>query len=295
MPTVKQLRYLVALAEHQHFARAAAACYVSQSAFSSAIKELESLLNVRLFDRTNRRVTVTAIGQEVVVQARLCLRDLDALVEIAEGGQEPLVGRLNLGAIPTIAPFLLPQVMPKIRKAFPKLQLYLKEGKTRQLHAELLQGSLDVLLIALPFELKNVETFTLFKDRFRLAARDDTKLVDPERYAFNRLDSGSVLLLEEGHCLRDHAISACRILDYQKLSPFAASSLLTLVQMVDGDLGITFVPEMAEGSSLLSGTHIRTYPLKEGSYRMIALAWRKGSSRGEEFRLLGEFIRDNRG
>jgi LysR family hydrogen peroxide-inducible transcriptional activator len=294
LPTVKQLRYFVALDEHGHFGRAAENCFVSQSAFSVAIRELESLLEVRLVDRTNRKVTITPLGREVATQARLCLRDLEDLVDLARGNGQPLSGPLRLGVIPTIAPFLLPKILPALRKAFPELRLLLREDVTQRVYEQLLEGELDVILMALPYEMRNVETMALFRDRFRLACREGTSLVDPENYRFNRLDAESVLLLEDGHCLRDHAIAACRIRKLEKVSRFAASSLLTLVEMVDADLGVTFLPEMAEGSSMLDGTRVETYPLSEGSYREIGLAWRRGSGRGEEFRLLGGRIRELR-
>lgn len=291
LPTVKQLRYLVALDEHRHFGRAAAACFVSQSAFSIALRELETLLGVRLVDRTSKRVTVTDLGHEIIAQARLCLRDLELLVETARGRQAPLAGRLKLGVIPTIAPFLLPRLMPAVRKAYPQLQLFLKEETTPRLIEELMGGGLDVLLIALPYALRNVEVLTLFRDRFRLAAREGTTLVDPQHFRFNRLHGESVLLLEDGHCLRDHALSACRLRNLERVSPFAATSLQTLLQMVDSDLGVTFLPEMAEGSALLKGTRVRTWPLPEDAYREIGLVWRKGGGRDAEFRELGAFIR----
>jgi len=292
LPTVKQLRYFVALEEHQHFGNAAESCFVSQSAFSVAIKELELLLGVGLVDRTNRKVTVTQLGHEVATQARLCLRDLEALVEIAGGNREALAGPLRLGVIPTIAPFLLPRILPRLRKRFPRLQPLLREETSQQICDKLMNGQLDLLLLALPYEMRNVEVMSLFKDRFRLACRAKTKLVDPENFRFNRLNAESVLLLEDGHCLRDHAISACRIRKLDKVSRFSASSLLTLVEMVDADLGITYLPEMAEGSSILSGTRVKTYPLRDDAYREIGLAWRRGSGRAREFRLLGEFIQE---
>ncbi len=295
LPSTRQLRYFAALAEHGHFGRAAAACFVSQSAFSIAIRELESLLGIRLVDRTNRRVTITALGQEVATQARLCLMDIEALVALAHTEGSPLAGPLRLGVIPTIAPFLLPRVLPRLRKALPKLKLFLHEGTTAEIHGRLMQGELDLLLLALPYDLDNVEVQPLFRDAFRLACVRGTKLVNPERYSYSRLDREAVLLLEEGHCLREHAISACRLKASEKISPFAASSLLTLVEMVDADLGITFLPEMADGSALLKGTRVGTYPLPERSYREIGLAWRQGSARGAEFRKLGEFFLKFRG
>ena len=290
-PSTRQLRYFAALAEQRHFGKAAAACFVSQSAFSTAIRELETLLGVRLVDRTNRRVTITALGQEVATQARLCLRDIEGLVALAQTERSPLAGPLRLGVIPTIAPFLLPRVLPRLRKVLPRLQLFLHEGTTVEIHGKLLKGELDLLLLALPFELDNVEVQSLFRDAFRLACRRGSQLVNPANYNYSRLDRDAVLLLNEGHCLREHAISACRLKSAEKISPFAASSLLTLIEMVDADLGITFLPDMAEGSALLAGTRVQTYPLPDRNYREIGLAWRQGSTRGAEFRRLGEHLR----
>lgn len=292
LPTVKQLRYFVALSEHKHFGRAAESCFVSQSAFSIAIQELEALLKVQLVDRTNKRVTITRIGEDIAVQARLSLRDLETVVDIARAQREPLAGALRMGVIPTIAPFLLPKLLPALRKRFPRLELLLKEDLTQRLYAALLAGDIDLMLYAEPYDLSGVTTQALFDDRFVLAYHEGTRLVDPNHYRYSRLDAASVLLLEDGHCLRDHAISACRIRDFAKVRPFTATSLLTLIQMVDSDLGVTFLPEMAVGSSLLRGTRVKTTDIKEKSHRTIALAWRKGSARGDEFRQLGEFITD---
>lgn len=293
-PTVKQLRYFVALNETQHFGQAAAACFVSQSAFSNAISELETLLDAQLVDRTNRQVTITNVGQEVAVQARLCLRDVESLVDIAAGQRAPLTGELRLGVIPTIAPFVLPSVLPRLRKAHPALRLLLIEDQTERIHERLLDGELDVLLLALPYELRSATTMSLFKDRFFLACREGTDRVDPENYRASRLEPESVLLLEDGHCLRDHALAACKLRNASKLSRIAATSLLTLIEMVDADLGVTFLPEMAAGSSLLRNTRVKMYPTGERSYRNIGLAWRKGSNRADEFGLLGKFLRDHR-
>ena len=290
-PTVKQLRYFAALAEEEHFGRAADACHVSQSAFSTAIRELEALLETQLVDRTNRQVTITAIGRDVEVQARLVLRDLESLVEIVGERREPLSGDLRLGVIPTIAPFLLPAVLPALRGKWPKLTLFLHEGQTQLIHEKLLAGELDLLLLALPYELRSVETMDLYEDRFYLAYREGTARVDPDNYRFHRLHADSVLLLEDGHCLREHALAACRLRDSAKIRRFAASSLLTLVEMVDADLGITFLPEMARDSLILRNTRVRMRLVDEKSSRTIGLAWRKGSGRSEEFRMLGEFLK----
>jgi LysR family hydrogen peroxide-inducible transcriptional activator len=287
LPTIKQLRYFVALTETEHFGRAAEACFVSQSAFSNAIQELESLLEVQLVDRTNRSVTITAMGQQLATQARLCLRDVESLVEMARGQREPLTGELHLGVIPTIAPFLLPSALPKLRRKYPKLQLYLHEDQSQRIYERLMDGELDVILLAFPYDMRGVETLPLFKDRFALAYRHGTERVDPDNYRFSRLDADSILLLEDGHCLRDHALAACNT---QKVRRIGASSILTLVEMVDADLGITFLPEMARESLILKNTRVRMKPLEENSYRTIGLAWRKGTDREEEFRMLGEFL-----
>lgn len=293
LPTVKQLRYLVALEKHQHFGKAADASFVSQSAFSVAIRELESTLDVKLVDRTNRSVTFTALGHQVTSQARLCLFDLEGLVDIANEQREPLSGELRLGAIPTIAPFMLPQILPGIRKAFPRLDLYLREDQTRALYEELTGGGLDVILIALPYELKNVKTLPLFNDPFMLAAHKNTRLLDdPKNFRVNNLKPGDLLMLEEGHCLRNHVLSALRLKNYDKLNRFSATSLHTLIQMVDSDLGISFIPQMALGSSLLKGSRISVYPMSSKTYvREIALVWRISSARGEEFTQLGKLMK----
>ena len=290
LPTIKQLRYFVALADHEHFGKAANASFVSQSAFSTAIKELETVLNKQLVDRTNRQVTITAAGQQVAAQARVLLSDLEKLVVDAQADAEPLSGELRLGVIPTIAPFLLPRCLPKLRRQHPQLRLLLREDQTERLHARLLSGELDVVLLALPFDLPGTETLDLFEDRFLLACRKNSRLIDPDRYRFADLASESVLLLEDGHCLRNHALDACKLRGTEKLNTFAASSLLTLVEMVDADLGITYLPEMITGSNLLKNTKVGLHKVDEQSTRTIGLAWRQGSGRADEFRLLGEFF-----
>jgi LysR family hydrogen peroxide-inducible transcriptional activator len=294
LPSTKQLQYFVALVDEGHFGRAAEASFVSQSAFSNAIKELENTLDTQLVDRTNRQVTITAKGQEIATQARLVLRDIGDLVELAAGDRKPLTGELRLGVIPTIAPFLLPRVLPKLRRQYPELELYLTEDQTDRIHERLLDGELDLLLLALPWDLRGCEVQNLFRDPFQLACRAGTERVDPENYRYTRLDEDSILLLEDGHCLREHALAACKIRNTEKVRRFAATSLLTLVEMVDADLGITFLPEMAKGSALLKNTRVGLYPMAESSYRSIGLAWRKGSNRIEEFNLLGKFLVESR-
>ena len=293
LPTTKQLRYFVALEQYEHFGKAADSCFVSQPAFSVAIKELENMLNIQLVDRTNKNVTVTSLGRDVARQARVVLRELEDLVEMAKGNQLPLTGPLKLGVIPTIAPFLLPQLLPALRAKFPDLKLYLKEDLTERIYERLMDGELDLILIALPYDLRNTTDMVLLEDRFFLAHQQNSALICRGDYDLNELPSDSILLLEDGHCLRDHALSACNIKNVDKVSSITATSLLTLVQMVDADLGITYLPEMAVNSSLLKNTRIKTTPMEPGSSRQIGLVWRKASTRQDEFTMLGNFIQEN--
>jgi len=294
LPTVKQLNYLIALEKHVHFGKAAESCFVSQSAFSVAIRELESTLGTQLFDRTNKRVSITAMGQEIVVQARLVVRDLETLMDMAWVSSEPLSGKLRLGIIPTISPFLLPKILPQLRSHFPRLQLFLQEDTTQRVYEKLMSGELDLILIAFPYELRHVEKMTLFKDPFLLAYKKGSQFIKTQKVTADNLRSESIMLLGDGHCLRDHALSACKIRNRNKISHFSASSLLTLIEMVEADLGVTYLPEMAKDSPMLKNTNIKTQAMPKNSHREIGLIWRKGSARGKEFKMLGEFIRKHR-
>jgi len=292
LPTLKQLRFLIALDEQRHFSKAAKACFVSQSAFSIAIKELESKLQVNLVDRTNRQVTFTEIGSAIVDQARQCMSEVETLVAMAASRQQPLSGRLTLGVIPTIAPFLLPNILPSIQTEFPQLQLYLREEKSQLVYEQLLEGKLDLILVALPYEMKGVVTMPLYRDPFLFACRHNSQWVEDvaEPIDIQDLPDDSVLLLDDGHCLRDHALHACRLNDSEKISRFAATSLQTLLQMVASDIGVTFIPSMARDSLILQGSNIDIHTMPDGSYREIGLAWRKGSKREEEFRMFGSLL-----
>lgn len=291
LPTIKQLRYLVALDEHCHFGQAAQACNISQSGFSIAIKELEDLLQIQLIDRTNKSVTITAVGKQIVTKARLCLNELENLVDIPADHQQPLAGKLTLGVIPTIAPYLLPKLLKHINNEFPQLRLYLKEQITSLLYDDLIAGHIDLILVALPYEFKYAEIMPLFKDRFFLAHHRHSQWLTQGKGLINQLREDSVLLLEDGHCLRDHALSACKLLHTDKINRFSGTSIHTLLQMVNNDLGVTFISEMAAQSVLAMDCQINLKPLGEESYREIGLVWRKNSSHHGEFRKLGEFIR----
>lgn len=291
-PTIKQLRYLVALADHLHFGRAARACHVSQSTLSAGIQELEALLDADLVDRNRRRVSLTPLGEQVVAQARRVLEEVERLCAIADSAREPLSGPLRLGIIPTIAPFLLPPLMPALRHAFPKLRLLLREALSADLCRALLAGELDVVLYALPYRCGGVEEEPLFPDPFHAAFPPGADPL-PERIRTQDLDGRTLLLLEEGHCLRDHALAACSLPGVDPARSILGTSLLTLVHMVDNGLGVTLLPEMAIAGGILAGTGVRTVPLADPqAARTIGLIWRKGSPRREEFRRLAAFIRD---
>jgi LysR family hydrogen peroxide-inducible transcriptional activator len=213
------------------------------------------------------------------------------MVQSVGGPVEPLTGKLRFGAIPTIAPFLLPRILPKLRRAYPRLELFLSEEQTAALHEKIMTGDIDVALLALPFDLPATEVMPLFRDRFLLAYREDTRRIDPDNYSFAKLETGSVMLMEDGHCLRDHALDACKLRGTKKLNRFSASSLLSLVEMVDADLAISYLPELAANSALLKNTKVRLHPLGTRNYRTIGLAWHKGSARADEFKMLGNFVR----
>ncbi|HFC29966.1 MAG TPA: hydrogen peroxide-inducible genes activator [Oceanospirillales bacterium] len=288
-PTVKQLRYFIALVEHNHFGKAAQSCFVSQSAFSVAIKELENILNGRLVDRTNKSVTVTNLGRETYSQAKFVMQELRNLVEMAQGNKQPLTGKLSLGIIPSIAPFILSTFMQKIEKQHPDLELILYEDITLNLYKKLMQGDIDVVLLALPFDLKNTTSVTLFKDDFYLAFMPNSKNIRKVKGKIEPIDD-SVILLEDGHCMREHVLSACKLRSSNNVSKYSASSFLTLVEMVKSDSGITYLPQMSLQSALVKNSGLKLQKLDKQAYREIGLVWRTGSSRAKEFELLGQFI-----
>jgi len=289
-PTIKQLRYFNALVENNHFGKAAESCFVSQSAFSVAIKELESALGGQLVDRTNKSVTVTNLGREIYQQSLTVISEMKRMMDMAQGNMSPLSGNLSVGMIPTIGPFVMPELLPYLNSHYPELDLELHEGKSKDIYEKLMQGQLDVILLALPYEMRSVETLTLFKDRFRLISSVNNQWLKGHKFNIDDVGDGSVLLLDDGHCLRDHAISACHIKHVDKVSQFTASSLLTLVEMVKQDLGVSFIPEMALKLPLFKSDEIQVGRLEFDAYREIGLAWRKGSTRAKEFNMLGEAL-----
>jgi LysR family transcriptional regulator, hydrogen peroxide-inducible genes activator len=286
LPTLKQLQYLVALREHGHFGRAADACYVTQSTLSAGLRELETLLGVTLVERTRRVVRFTALGEKISDKAVRILRGAEELTEVARAEGQPLHGELRMGVIPTIAPFLLPAMLPRLRGEWPSLKLYLREEASQAACEALHRGQLDCVLLALPFACGDVDFAPLFDDPLFVAfPRGEAPKGDSVDVA--AIDENRILLLEDGHCLKDHALSACNRPDLRAHATMMGTSLHTLVQMVDNGLGVTFVPAMAIDAGVLEGTHIDARPLRsKQGFRKIALVWRRSSPREQEFRLL---------
>ena len=291
LPTLKQLQYLVALREHGHFGRAADACFVTQSTLSAGLRELESVLGVMLVERTRRVVRFTALGEKISDKAVRILRQAEELAEVARGEGQPLHGELRMGVIPTIAPFLLPAMLPRLRGEWPSLKLYLREEASQAACEALHRGQLDCVLLALPFACGDVDFEGLFDDPL-FVAFPRGEAPDADTVDVAAIDETRMLLLEDGHCLKDHALSACNRPDLRAHATMMGTSLHTLVQMVDNGLGVTFVPAMAIDAGVLEGTRIDARPLRsEHGFRKIALVWRRSSPREKEFSLLAGTLR----
>jgi LysR family hydrogen peroxide-inducible transcriptional activator len=294
LPTLRQLGYLVELSERLNFRVAAEAQFVTQSTLSAGIKELESVLGVQLVERDRRHVRLTAVGEEVVARARALLAAATDLAEAARSAALPLSGPLRLGAIPTIAPYLLPSVLPALRRTHPDLKLYLREDLTARLIERLSAGALDVALIALPFDTGDLYVRELFTDDFWFVGREADPALRKKAVPLERVDTGDMLLLEEGHCLRDHAIAACGPRRAPE-SGVEATSLTTLIQMVEGGLGVTLLPEITLNAGILKGTRLVARPLTRPTpSRTLALGSRRPSARRRDADLLADFLVDER-
>lgn len=292
LPTIKQLQYLVALHEHGHFGRAAESCYVSQSTLSAGIRELESLLGVTLVERSRRVVRFTSLGEQVVAKAHRLLREAEELSDLVQASGKPLAGTMRMSVIPTIAPFMLPRILPRLRKERPELKLLLREETSQDAVESLHHGRVDCVLLALPFATGEVEMEHIADDRLYVAFPKDDPRDPPDSVPASMIDEGRLLLLEDGHCLKEHALAACNRPELRASATMIGTSLHTLVQMVNNDLGLTMLPEMALDAGILSGTEVVARPLKaKNAKREIALIWRKNSPRAEEFRLLAEELR----
>lgn len=291
LPTLKQLQYLTALHASGHFGRAAASCFVTQSTLSSGISELETLLDVVLVERTRRVVRFTPLGEHIVAKAYVVLREADELASLAHAAAKPLGGELRLGVIPTIAPFLLPRLLPRLRAAFPDLKLYLREDMSGPACEALARGQLDCVLLALPYDTGDVATKILFDDPFFLAFHPDDRIDPPPHIQPALIDVSQLLLLEDGHCLKDQGLAACGRPELRAESVHLGTSLHTLVQMVANRLGQTLLPKMAIDAGILAGTPVIARPLEGGrASRQIALTWRASSPRAAEFELLAEAL-----
>jgi LysR family transcriptional regulator, hydrogen peroxide-inducible genes activator len=292
LPTLKQLQYLLALREQGHFGRAAEACFVTQSTLSAGIKELETLIGVTLVERTRRVVHFTPLGIRVAEKARRILREAEELTDMVRASGKPLAGELRLGVIPTIAPFLLPTMLPRLREQWPDLKLYLREETSQAACDSLQRGQLDCVLLALPYACGEVEKADLFEDRFLIAFPPGGADGLPDLVPSAVIDETKLLLLEDGHCLKDHALSACNRPELRAEASILGTSLHTLVQMVDNGLGMTLIPEMAVNAGILKGTHVVARRLDaDHPSRQIALVWRKGSPREKEFRMLADALK----
>ena len=290
--TLRQLGFLVAVADELNFSRAAEACYVTQPTLSAGIKELESRLGVILIERTKRSVLLTPLGEEIALRARALLLDAGEIEKLARSGANPEQGDLRLGAIPTIGPFLIPKALPVIRSTFPQLRLYLREAMTEQLLEGLHAGRLDLVLFAQPFDASGLETLHLFDDGYHLATRAGT--LDQRPANGSELAGTRLMLLEKGHCLQRHALEAYPDLDIEQDESFAASSLATLISMVSEGLGITLLPDLSIDAGLLTGQEVAISPLPDACPRRVMLAWRPSTTRRKLFQQIGEILRMTR-
>jgi LysR family hydrogen peroxide-inducible transcriptional activator len=296
LPTIRQLQYLRLLAEHGAFGRAAEAAHVTQPTLSAGIQELERTLGAPVVDRARSGVILTPVGEEALRRAHVILTEAEELMQAAQNAGKPLTGRFRLGVIPTIAPYLLPRALPILRQKFPELRLFLREDLTQRLLTNLKAGQLDAALIALPFDTAGLAYAHVSDDELLAASPQDHPWASSARVAPSADDTGDLILLEDGHCLRDHVLAACGLKPPKASDDdegFAATSLPTLVQMVGSGLGVTFLPAMAVEAGLTTAVPIAVRPLAvERPSREIVVVWRAGSSRAAEGRLLAEVLRE---
>ncbi|HEY0224679.1 MAG TPA: LysR substrate-binding domain-containing protein [Pseudolabrys sp.] len=289
MITLRQLRYLSALARHRHFGRAAADCAVSQPALSMQVRELEREIGAELVERRPGDITLTGTGLEVAERAEQILTATRDLVDFARH-RDVLSGTLKLGIIPTLAPYILPRVLPQLQAKYPQLRLEVRETQTKMLLGELSGGELDAVMLALPAEAADVETLSLFDDRFLLAVPASDKLPSRGRVSIDDVDQRRLILLEEGHCLRDQALAFCATRRRDAPASLGATSLTTVMQMVANGYGVTLVPEVAVDADLRDA-RVKLLRFSEPEPgRSIGLAWRRTSPRKQDFEALGKVI-----
>ncbi|MBM6575661.1 hydrogen peroxide-inducible genes activator [Microvirga sp. SRT01] len=293
LPTLKQLQYLVALRDHGHFGRAADASFVTQSTLSAGLRDLETLIGVTLVERTRRVVRFTPVGERIVDKARRVLREAEELGDLARAAGRPLTGEMRMSVIPTIAPFMLPRILPRLRRDYPDLKLFLREEPSGPACEGLHNGRTDCVLLALPFACGEVASEPLFDDRLYVAFQQGEG-EPPASIPAAAIDETRLLLLEDGHCLKDHALSACNRPELRAEATMMGTSLHTIVQMVDNGLGVTMLPEMAVNAGILDHTSVTARPLDAANaVRHIALVWRRASPRESDFRLLAGVLKDH--
>jgi LysR family hydrogen peroxide-inducible transcriptional activator len=291
LTSLKQLHYLVTLYDHQHFGRAAAACFISQSTLSAAITQLEEILEAQLLERDHKTFLFTPLGEEIVRQSRLILEQSDAMVDYAKNQGKLLQGKFYLGIIPTIAPFILNELQTQCQKLYPQLNLFIREDTTDNVLKLLGEGKLDMAILALPYETADLHTQVLCKDYFKLVLPRawEHQDFDPD---ISKLPENSIFLLEKEHCLTGHALQACALKESKKINHFFATSLHTLIQMVNHQPGITFLPDLAINSGILTGTDLVAIPLKgKQAYRELGVAWRNTSYKVQIYNELAQVIK----
>ena len=288
----KELEYLVAVDDERHFHRAAEKCFVSQPTLSGQLKKLEDELGVMLVERNNRQVSMTEVGQEIAKRARIILADVKDIKTISQSYHDPMVGELRLGIIPTIAPYLLPIIMPKLSKEFPKLTIWLYEYQTHILIEKLRNAELDCLILALPIEKHEFVEENLFREPFRLAIKKGEPLAKQKIINMSDISKQELLLLEEGHCLREHVLDACVLAGVKEKGQYQATSLETLRHMIGEGMGITLMPELAVPSKTTKSDNIRYLEFDEPKpNRRIGMIYRKNSYREETFHNMNELIK----
>ncbi len=282
---LKTLRYLVALDDKRHFGRAAEACFVSQPTLSAQLKKLEEELGVELVERRHKNVLLTPVGAEIARRARRILQDADELVALARSQQDPMVGQVRLGLIPTLAPYLLPHVLPDLRSRYPELRCLLFEHQTLVLLDRLDRGELDAAVLALPVPLDGLEHRVLLEEPFFVAVAHDHALAKRKQVSLEALREETLLLLEDGHCLRDQALDICSRVDAHEAHDLRATSLETLRQMVAANIGVTLLP----GLAIRDPDEVATIAIRPGSpHRAVAMVWRTSNPRGTTLTLLAE-------
>ena len=289
---LRELQYLVALDEERHFRKAAERCFVSQPTLSGQLKKLEDELGVLLVERTKRQVLMTEVGTVIAERARRILTDVKSLHEIAQSYQDPMAGEVHVGLIPTVAPYLLPHIMPKIRKQFPQLKLWLYEYQTDILLEKLRRGEVDVLILALLDETNDFTELDLYDEAFQLAVPRGNKLAQQKSIGLDDLNNSEMLLLEEGHCLRGQALDVCYLAGAKENTGFHASSLEILRHMVSEDMGMTLIPELAVPAKNKLSDLVQYIVFDEPQpSRRIGMVYRKGSYRETAFKQLQQLIR----